>query len=394
MRRQGFTVIELLIVITIMMAITAMAIPVLAPSREERRVLESTRIVTSMFAGARARAIEIGRPVGVGLERSPATADRSITLYYAEVPPPWCGGFTDSRIVVEGEKYDASSPGAPYSLGDSFTDWNGNGVRDSGGFVTAIIGGNPSGIPGADVSWLNLIRPGDSIRLNYRGYDYTIGLPQVSQANYDPKTGYINKLDQDNPWELATAVGGAGVTAGTITDAIAPPHTPNYTDSTPDHRFIVGTDVGGQPFQITRQAYRSAAQTQTLPETMCIDLTASNTSADVIQLMGFDGDVTIMFNPGGSMDSIRWSTGQVLAPSSPLFLLVGKTALVGGNVAPKAGEAVYNWQDFNNRWVLLNHQSGLVASNPPALPDMTQATPTQITQSRLTARTGIKVGDK
>ncbi|MGE0608208.1 MAG: Tfp pilus assembly protein FimT/FimU, partial [Pirellulales bacterium] len=51
--RTGFTILELLIVITIMLAVTAMAIPLLAPSREDRRVNEASRIITSMFAGAR-----------------------------------------------------------------------------------------------------------------------------------------------------------------------------------------------------------------------------------------------------------------------------------------------------------------------------------------------------
>src|SRR5687767_8589457 len=67
--RRGLTLIELLIVVGIMLAITAIAIPMLVPSQDERRRYEAGREVTGMFQGARAMAIESGRSVGVMLHR-------------------------------------------------------------------------------------------------------------------------------------------------------------------------------------------------------------------------------------------------------------------------------------------------------------------------------------
>ena len=44
-----------------------------------------------------------GRPVGVTLERDTNDLSRCLTLSYAEVPPPYAGGFVNSRIIIEGE---------------------------------------------------------------------------------------------------------------------------------------------------------------------------------------------------------------------------------------------------------------------------------------------------
>lgn len=409
MRRRGFTIIELLIVIAIMLALTAMAIPLLMSSKEDRRITESTRIVTSMFAGARARAIEIGRPVGVMLEVDPTQAEMVRTLSYAEVPPLYAGGETGSRVIVEGEPFvdDVDSNGNynhRYDLGESWTDWNANGIRDAGGFVTHILGGNGVSL---DETWRGLIKPGDSLKVNFQGYEYTIGLPAMFLANKDTN-GYLNALGPSDPWELATIRGGTSVAAGVMSDAVDPPLTvfrgPNPADPTQnielsgrDIRFAAGTHTGGTPFQINRTPMKSAAPSLTLPETMCIDLLASSTAIELLPLLSSlpdaTGNITIMYSPGGSLDSIRWAGGAVQVPANPVYLLVGKTYLVPSNAAAKPGEPVFSWQDLDSRWVLINQQSGLLTSSPMSSVDVAAAVDYQILLSRRLAHQGA-YGDK
>ena len=75
--RQGLTLIELLVAVTIMLMITAIAIPLVAPSGDERRTRETSRLVTSFFQGARTRAIQTGRPFGVISQTAPFGTIRS-----------------------------------------------------------------------------------------------------------------------------------------------------------------------------------------------------------------------------------------------------------------------------------------------------------------------------
>lgn len=413
---RGFTLLELLIVIVITLSITAMAIPLLAPSRENRRVAESTRIVTSMLSQARARAIEIGRPVGVTLERYPpppsgdqttANGTSCISLSFSEVPAPYAGGTVNARIVVEGEYWIDSNMDGNADSGE-YHDWDNSGTYTPGGFVTAITQDGSNQDPTA----LHSVKPGDVLRLNYRGNEYTIGKPPTTNTSTTlDADGYFDVLNgqTDCPWMLISAT------------ARVPPRTP-YQNYDGDHTFTYSTsDFGGVPFQIERSPQRSALPPQTLPEGMAVDLTAYASSDPLILLnlnnssslayAPTNGDITIMFAPAGNIESIRWGAGQKVVPSSPIMLLVGKQAYVPpvpaasmgtypdpratpGNIAPKQGEPLYNWQDLDARWIWINHQTGLVASNPTVTVDATAGLDAQVIQSRTIAREGLKKGDR
>ncbi len=97
------TLIELLMVISIMTLLMAVAIPAVRPAFKDRTLREAARQVNTFIAGARARAQAVGRPVGVWIERLDGTTmgSRSATmLYMAEVAPPFMGGTIDSRVMV------------------------------------------------------------------------------------------------------------------------------------------------------------------------------------------------------------------------------------------------------------------------------------------------------
>ncbi|MCS7306702.1 MAG: prepilin-type N-terminal cleavage/methylation domain-containing protein [Thermoguttaceae bacterium] len=67
--RTGLTLVELLVVVTILVMLTAVVIPVLTPSLESRRMREAARQVNLYLNRARSMAMEKKRPVGVWLQR-------------------------------------------------------------------------------------------------------------------------------------------------------------------------------------------------------------------------------------------------------------------------------------------------------------------------------------
>ena len=62
---RGFTLIEMLIVITIMLILVGAAATAMRPATEGRRIREAARAINVYLSSARNRAMETGRPCGV-----------------------------------------------------------------------------------------------------------------------------------------------------------------------------------------------------------------------------------------------------------------------------------------------------------------------------------------
>ena len=101
--RPGMTLVELLMVITIMVILLAVSIPMVRPAFKDRKLREAARQINAFFAGAKARAAENGRPFGVWIQRADGTAfgsQRSVQLFYADVGPNFTGAAMGSRAWV------------------------------------------------------------------------------------------------------------------------------------------------------------------------------------------------------------------------------------------------------------------------------------------------------
>ena len=143
---SAFTLVELLVVISIIVTVSAIIVPLLLPVIDSRRIRETARIVSTQFASAQSEAMAKGRPVGVWIERLGAnntstSLDRSaaMDIYLCEVPQPYSGDSIDSPVTVVADT--SSTP--------NLTKY---AVKFSG-----------------DTAWYGLLRPGDTIRFNYRG---------------------------------------------------------------------------------------------------------------------------------------------------------------------------------------------------------------------------------
>ncbi len=90
------TLVELLVVVTISVLLLASAVPLMRPALKDAQLRESTRQLNVMCAMAKARAREIGRPVGIQIERSAPGSNAAFEVHMAETPPPYTGDFVDA----------------------------------------------------------------------------------------------------------------------------------------------------------------------------------------------------------------------------------------------------------------------------------------------------------
>ncbi len=323
---RGVTLLELLVTIGIILAITAAVIPVMAPAMAGRRLREASRGVNTFISSARNRAMVTGRPVGVAFERLPAEPQASMLLSMVEVPAPWSGDNATSTIEIG---------------------LNGQILR----------------FPQGDIGWqIARIRPGDILKLNYRNTPYRlVGGTDVT----DDILGHFD-LDPSDPntnWSF-------------VYDdprmSLLPPRVP----------------PGNYPFQILRQPVKSASVSYQLPVGTIVDLAVSgddsfsqsrfawadNTTPPdkrpVVLLFAANGAVDRIWQPDPSdLDKLKFLTFR---PTAGIQLLVGRRDGVGvgpNNVLATPPDELPNWRDLDNLWVTVNAQTGMIASNPNAQVD-------------------------
>jgi len=144
--RRAITLIELLVVIAIIGILAGFALREMRLGVEERGIREAARALNVYLGSARNRAMELGRPAGVVIERSAVKPNAAILARQVEAPPPYAGDTVDARIVLSG----------------------------AGGNTWAVSFG-PS--PAAGLSWDRLVNNGDLLQLNFQGPYYVIQMP-------------------------------------------------------------------------------------------------------------------------------------------------------------------------------------------------------------------------
>ena len=335
--RRGLTLTELLVVVAIVVIVTSVLAPLLTPSLEGREVREAARQVNAYFQQARARARELGRPVGVMIRRSPAgdlARDFGYQLSLAEEPPPYTGvnSFSRARVLTFNNVPSGQAM-----------------IRDSA---------DPN-------SFQRFVQPNDLIRFNLRGPKYrvlqvkaatqqeqqlynspykvvfdTIGTPIVHFA--DPNSVHFEvfrrpRSTSSTPLELPTGTAIVMNLSGVGMDFVS--------DLTPDGEE--SQYVGNSP----RQKYIGLTEFQRFSEAGFANL-----------------PLTIMFTTSGGIDRVFriLPPPETIAnpnfppkrPQDKIYLFLGKDGV----------DRWTNLQDESNLWITIDPANGSVNTAPNALP--------------------------
>jgi len=315
---QGITLIELLVVILIVVTLGAVVVPNLAPSIEQRRTREAARGISTFVAGARARAIRNGQPVGVLLQRLGSNLNASVALFYAEVPPASAGDLLTTALQLQ--------------LASSTPDMNGeytvNARAQWGGFVGS--------------------RVGDLVQLERKGFYYRI----VAFPTARSLTLQVHPNGGELPWPLTPTW--SNPVAFQIFRQPVFYHTDPMTGT-------VGSGVAA-----------SSSEVLQLPPGTAIDLFCSRLPGASVQDIDMgnwgiqdDRPVVIVFSPSGGISSIIVSQGASFTPVGSVNLLVGKA----DKTPMPAPSAIDTWDDKNsnlfdmqNLWITINHTNGQVTT--------------------------------
>jgi prepilin-type N-terminal cleavage/methylation domain-containing protein len=334
--RRGVTLMELLLVITIILMMMVAAARQMQAAKDLRRSREAARAVSAYLGAARSRALANHRPCGVMLvsaatQLSAGTAtglqNCVMTLQQVEVPPPYAGDTTNATATVSGSggTYQANFP------------------------------------QGAAQNLQNLVHKGDKIQFGYEGPWYVINAnPQSSSSatfTLDPND-LVSSQCQQLPW------GSSGQSSA-------------------------------MPFRIKRQpmvllssgtvhANKSLAAPLQLPAGSVIDLSCSDTPSMGSEFSSSSSPVCIVFGASGAIDSVFFNGTSSLV-SQPIYLMVGKPDKARGLAAAPAGAQnpnyyTSNWADLDNKWVVINPQTGLVTTAPVG--STTNSVPNSASDSR------------
>jgi prepilin-type N-terminal cleavage/methylation domain-containing protein len=99
-QRHGMTLVELLVVVTILVILIAVAVPAMRPQLKDRKLREASRQLNTFIAVAKAKAIETGRPHGIAIARDPNNNDASFQIFLAETPIPFAGEFQGVKATL------------------------------------------------------------------------------------------------------------------------------------------------------------------------------------------------------------------------------------------------------------------------------------------------------
>jgi prepilin-type N-terminal cleavage/methylation domain-containing protein len=251
-RSYGFTLVELLVVILIILLVSAVSLPTVLPALSHRQVSESARVLQAALIGAHDMAIRSNAPRGLRFVPDPLLTlptfanagvaqpagtqmlayNRMIPLetapYYTEgyvsiLPPPW---------NPTGPYFPPLYPGAGGGYYPSYAPRGHVLMIEEAVYVDGLNAPHPP-IPNPPTSWFWNIRIGDKIQINKTGNTYTVVGPMTITPNGD----LSNNTNLTNP-ELFVNVGPPGTTSPLVRTYVDTSAGTNYTLN-PEFLFIV-----------------------------------------------------------------------------------------------------------------------------------------------------------
>lgn len=250
--RSGFTLIEILMVIAIVLLVTVIAVPVIWSSINGRQSTDAARIFTGALVGARDAAVKFTEPRGIRLLPDPDLTipapgqpnAGTLQLVYTRMIPIQPGDdISDGRVNIgpvplSTPTFPPAYPnvmGGVYPFPSTLPATLGQVqvlmVEEApyqGGYVT------PNGLPNSPTNWMWNVRLGDKIKIGGTGRAYTV----VGPCTINPWTSNQNS-------ELFVNVGPPGSTSP-LDRTCYRPNSSVFARYSPEFLFLVnGQDDDG-----------------------------------------------------------------------------------------------------------------------------------------------------
>jgi Tfp pilus assembly protein FimT len=347
--RSAMTLVELLVVVMIMVILLGIALPLVRPNLEDRKIREASRQLNAFIRVAQSRAAATNAPYGVWIARTDDDRDIAYQVYFAQTPLPYSGETTGATAAI----HPSPTTGQPFALTGGVA--NASGIVEyfnaNGNFTRweAVIALGAPCSAGLDVdpdpaTESRLVNVGDVIQLNHSGPEY-----RIREIAYDGSTYETYLLIESPPSDIHA----------------------RQRENSPSH--LSGKPV---PYKIRRQPRRLTAGSLSLP----------NETAIVLSLSGIEGvefadystnpadspaltrpPVALMFRPDGSVDRVYHyantdSTWFGRLPDGPIHFLIGRSILADD----QTDLAEQNLNDGSNLWVSVGHRTGAITTAPTA----------------------------
>jgi prepilin-type N-terminal cleavage/methylation domain-containing protein len=198
---RGFTIVEVLVVVVIILMFSAVALPTILPALRHRQLREAERLLQAALVGAHDQAIHDGRPSGIRLLPDPTyPIERTsigtinpwtILAYNRCVPLEPAPEYNDGLCTPVPSAAVALSNGWSYQISDKVAfSWT------HGPLPYLIVVESPAdpgnGLPNAPTSWFWNIRVGDKIQFNGAGPLYTVVGPMTIAPGQGNTEMFVN----------------------------------------------------------------------------------------------------------------------------------------------------------------------------------------------------------
>jgi prepilin-type N-terminal cleavage/methylation domain-containing protein len=394
--RPGFTLIEMMVVLLILVIMTSIMIPVMSSASDTRRAREGARVLSTMLASAQTQAQVSGRPSAVWIQRltnsaggaiNPASA---IDIYLADVPPPFLGETLASTAVV-----------TPVP--------NLGGPSTSATVVVSHPGSSSTSSPVTENILQDGVQTGDLIRFEFRGELYVLTYNTTTSAwTMAPLDSTF--LGTAQAWPPAAALPfqifrrpvKSMASAVQLSDGVAI----DLAWSGADPNWALSLSAPPTPLTIQQDWWASSTGATWFTKPFFVP-TSSSASTNTTETNYFKttygatgfaptnpadtGAIIITFNSSGALDlvyslAIVPNTSPSLPPIQAVFtarpysgvyLLVGKVENVPLSIPGAASTTMPtapNLFDGNSRWVAIN-RNGLVTTTEAANTPSTSTTP-------------------
>lgn len=229
--RAGFTLVEILVVLSIIMLVALIALPVVYASLNGRQVTDAARIFTGALVGIRDSAIRYNEPRGIRLLPDPtltipspgsANAGTTQLVYNRMIPIEPAGDYAAGRVTI-GPQVQAGAastmpnfppfyayPSMPATPTDRYP-FPFSPVAGNSPTIPQVLmieeapylaGYMTTGLPNEPTNWYWTLRVGDKIKIAGSGRAYTI----VGPCTINP---WASGANQGNP-EMFVNVGAPG----------------------------------------------------------------------------------------------------------------------------------------------------------------------------------------